>query len=118
MPKTMRRMYRLKLEQGWIQEKSHRIVYIDTELSALAGQMVPAAHWHWLMLAATAALYVRLQRQNGQVGAEIPMLGCAAMVVAFLTWAMHLYLVEKRNVVPKSSQSSCIAVSQFSRKNA
>ena len=39
----LRRMYRLKEEQGWIHEKTRRTVYIDTELSAQAGRLAPKA---------------------------------------------------------------------------
>lgn len=114
MVTPLRRMYRLKQEQGWIREKSRRTVYIDTELSALSGRMAARAHWHLLLLAAegaaTAALYVYVQRQNGQAGPEILILGGISMAVTLLTWAMHLYLVERRNVVYSQCSKVNIAV--------
>ena len=114
MVRPLRRMYQIKQEQGWIREKSRRTVYIDTELSALSGQMAPRAYWHLLLLAAemaaTAALYVHLQRQSGQAGPEILVLGGVAMAVTLLVWAMRLYLVERRNVVYSQSSKINIAV--------
>ena len=112
MVTPLRRMYRLKQEQGWIREKSRRTVYIDTELSALGERMAPRAHWHLLLLTAegvaTAALYMYLQRQSEQSTPAVLTLGSAAMAVTLLAWAMRLYLVERRNVV--YSQSSKINV--------
>lgn len=114
MVTPLRRMYRLKQEQGWVREKSRRTVYVDTELSALSGRMAPGAYWHLLLLAAeaaaTAALYMYFRRQGGQLGTEILTLGGAAMSVTLLVWAMRLYLVEKRNVVYSQSSKVNIAV--------
>lgn len=117
MVTPLRRMYQLKQEQGWIREKFRRMVYIDTELSALSGQMAPKAFWHLLFLAAegaaTVALYMHLQRQRGQAGPEILVLGGAAMSVTLLVWAMRLYLAEKRNVVYSQSSKVNIAVNRL-----
>lgn len=114
MIKPLRRMYQLKQEQGWIREKCRRTVYIDTELSALSGKMAHRAYLHLLLLAVelavTAVLYIHLQRQNGNAGAEVLALGGAAVSVTVLIWAMHLYLVEKRNVVYSQSSKVNIAV--------
>ena len=114
MVSPLRRMYQIKQEQGWIREKSRRTVYIDTQLSALSERMAPRAHWHLLLLvaegAATAALYMHLQRQSGQSTPAVLALGGVAMAVTLLVWAMRLYLVERRNVVYSQSSKVNIAV--------
>ncbi len=116
----IRSMYRLKQEQGWIREKSRRTVYIDTELSAMSERMASRAFWHLLFLAAelaaTVALHVHLQGQNGEAGPEILMLGGAAMTVTLLIWAMYLYLVEKRNVVYSQNSKVNIAVNGLMKR--
>lgn len=43
---THRRMYRVKMERGWIREDSARIVRIDTDVSAMADQMPISWKWH------------------------------------------------------------------------
>lgn len=120
MVTPLRRMYRIKQEQGWIREKSRRTVYIDTELSALSRQMAPRAFWHLLFLAAelaaTAVLYVHLQQEKGQVGPEVPVLGGTAMAVTLLVWAMRLYLVERRNVVYSQNSKVNIAVNRLMKR--
>lgn len=117
MVTPLRRMYLLKQEQGWIREKSRRMVYIDTELSVLSERMAARAWWHLLILAAelaaTAGLYVHLQRHSGQSGPEVLALGSVAMVVTLLVWTMHLYLAEKRNVVYSQSSKVNIAVNRL-----
>lgn len=118
----LRRMYRLKEEQGWIHEKSRRTVYIDTELSTQAGRLAPKAHWHLPLLAlelgAAAALFVHGAAQSGWSGerAEWLALGSAAMGVTVLTWVMHLYLAEKRNVVYSQSSQINIAVNRLVKR--
>ncbi len=120
MVTPLRRMYRLKQEQGWIREKSRRTVYIDTELSTLGERMAPRAHWHLLLLtaegAATAALYMHLQRQSGQSTAAVLALGSTAMAATLLVWAVHLYLVERRNVVYSQSSKVNIAVNGLMKR--
>lgn len=112
MVMPLRRMYRLKQEQGWVRENSRRTVYIDTELSAMSGRMAPAAYWHLLFLAAetTAALYTYLRGQDRQAVSEVAALGIAAMAVTLLLWAMHRYLAEKRNVVYSQNSKVNMAV--------
>lgn len=71
MVTPLRRMYRLKQEQGWIREKSRRTVYIDTRLSALSKRMAPKAFWHLLILTtelgAGMALYLLLPKLAGRL---------------------------------------------------
>jgi len=114
MVTPMRRMYRLKQEQGWIREKFRRTVYIDTELSSLSDRTASKAHWHLLLLtlesATAAALCIHLRRLNGQVAPAALTLAGAAMGVTFLVWLMRLHLVEKRNVVYSKSSKVNIAV--------
>lgn len=120
MVTPLRRMYRIKQEQGWIREKCRRTVYIDTELSALSKQMAPRAFWHLPLLAAEAAagtaLYIHSRQENGQVGSEMTVLGGIALAVTLLVWAMHLYLAEKRNVVYSQSSKVNIAVNRLIKR--
>lgn len=122
MATPLRRMYRLKQEQGWIREKNRRTVYIDTELSALSGRMAPKAFWHLLPMAAelgaAVALYLYPPGKRGQDAwkSELLLLGGIAAGVTLLLWAVHLYLVERRNVVYSQSSRINIAVNQLVKR--
>lgn len=120
MATPLRRMYRLKQEQGWIREKTRRTVYIDTELSALSGQMAPKAFWHLLLMAAelgaAVALYLSGKRGQDACRPEALLLGGIAAGVTLLLWAVHLYLVERRNVVYSQSSRINIAVNQLVKR--
>lgn len=118
----LRRMYRLKQEQGWIREKSRRTVYIDTRLSTLSKWMAPKAFWHLLILMAELgagmALYLLLPRLAGEVvwHPGLYLIGVVTAGVTLFLWTAHLWWVERRNAVYSQSSKVNIAVNQLMKR--
>lgn len=53
-----RKMYALKIQNGWIIEAQRKKVYIDTRVSAEAGATTVSYKWHALFLIAELAAYI------------------------------------------------------------
>lgn len=67
-----RKMYRLKMENGWLHEKSKKIVRIDTVVSAASDKLALRWQWHLpaLILACGGAYLLRLADTKHAVSSE------------------------------------------------
>ena len=53
---THRRMYNLKVENGWVMESAKQIIYVDTEVSAHADKMPLSKKWYLVLFFLTCAV--------------------------------------------------------------
>lgn len=61
-----RRMYRLKLRRGWTDERSRRIVRVDTVVSAASAKMAVSWKWHLPAIALTAATVLLIMQMGNR----------------------------------------------------
>ncbi|MDD3279680.1 MAG: hypothetical protein PHG16_12505 [Lachnospiraceae bacterium] len=109
-----REMYRLKLEKGWIHEPSRHSVYIDTNLSKESGHMALSWRWHLLFLLVTLCAGIWLmQTFHWRMADNV---GWILLVVTLfdgvLFLVLHLWIVDRRNVVYSRSSEVNLAVNR------
>lgn len=109
-----RQMYRIKIQNGWINTGTMHKVCIDTELAAMSKKMVYDWKWHLPVVAlilASGALLFRsgswfVQDNTGWI------LLLAALSITLIFLLFHLWIAQKRNLVYSQNTEINFAVNR------
>lgn len=118
-----RRMYRLKVKKGWVDERSKKIVRIDTAASAASEKMALDWKWHLPVLALTAAtvfLVVEGERRFHVSWAEawpIWLLYGTGVGLCLLFLGMHLAVVRRPNRVYSDHTEINLAANRLMKRS-
>ena len=118
-----RRMYRLKVKKGWVDERSKKIVRIDTAVSAASEKMALDWKWHLPVLALTAAtvfLVVEGERRFHVSWAEawpIWLLYGTGVGLCLLFLGMHLAVVRRPNRVYSDHTEINLAANRLMKRS-
>ena len=118
-----RRMYRLKVKKGWVDERSKKIVRIDTAVSAASEKMALDWKWHLPVLALTAAtvfLVVEGERRFHVSWAEawpIWLLYGTGVGLCLLFLGMHLAVVRRPNRVYSDHTEINLAANRLTKRS-
>ena len=118
-----RRMYRLKVREGWTDERSRKIVRIDTAVSAAAGKLALDWKWHLPILALTGLsgfLNVGAARRFA-VGTEEAwpfwLLYAAGVGICLLFLVVHVGIARHPNRVYSENTDINLAANQIVKRS-
>lgn len=94
-------MYRLKIRNNWINEKTRHIVNIDTQLSALSDKMAYNWKWHLLIVFILLSTCIPLLQLRSDIDTERAgwILYASSVGISLLFMLLHFIIVGKQNVV-------------------
>lgn len=117
-----RQMYRLKLQRGWVDAASMRMVRIDTSVSAFSGKMTLTWKWHLasvLLTAATALLLYHMEQRyrlsSGEMTAEW-VLYASGVSACLLFLALHIGIVRQANRVYSENTEINLAANRLMKR--
>lgn len=117
-----RRMYRLKLRRGWINENSRRLVRIDTAVSAASEKLALNWKWHLPVLFATAAtifLMFGIRQRYGMETAEERVFWIVygtGVGLCILFMALHIGIASQANRVYSENSQVNLAVNMITKR--
>ena len=103
---THRRMYNLKVENGWVMESAKQIIYVDTEVSAHADKMPLSKKWYLVLFFLTCAvmLFPEMKAYLREENIAYVLFG-SALGVNVCFFGLHWWIACRPNVVySKKSQ--------------
>ena len=102
---THRRMYNLKVDNGWLVESTKQIIYVDTEVSAHARKMPLSKKWYLLLfcLACLVLFFPGVQIYLSEEKTYY-VLFCITLVLDLFFFGFHWW-IERRPVVVYSKNS-------------
>lgn len=117
-----RKMYRLKIRRGWVNESTRRMVRIDTAVSAAAGKLAVDWKWHLPVIALTAVTAILIIRTGqkfaldpAEIGVMWWMYGAGAGIcVLFL--ALHIGIAVQANRVYSENPEINFAVNRLTKR--
>lgn len=117
--KPHRVMYRLKLENNWINDKTKHRILIDTRLSKEAGKMAPGWRWHIpaviITIGAGTVLLLSPEWRDSKVVSCSLGISIVAAGVMFLL--LHRWIVDKRNMTYSESTEVNLKVNQAVKRS-
>lgn len=109
--KSHRQMYRLKIQRGWVNENSRRLVRVDTAVSASSSKLTVSWKWHLPVLVCVAASLIpvlTIRHTYEMAFAEeliIWILYASSVCVCILFLVMHIGIsLQSNRVYSENSQ--------------
>ena len=118
-----RRMYRLKMENGWMDERSRKIVRIDTAVSAASQKLSLDWKWHLpiLVLTVATAYFVAAAERKFQVDTPEAwpfwLLYGTGVGLCLLFLAMHVGVERRPNRVYSEDSQINLAANQLTKRS-
>lgn len=118
-----RKMYRLKIKMGWVDEKSRKIVRIDTAVSAASEKMAPGWKWQIPVLILTAVTAWPLHLADCRYGASLAeswpfwLLYGTSFGINLLFLAFHVAVLRQRNKVYSDHTEINLAVNRLTKRS-
>lgn len=112
-------LYRLKVRNQWISEKTKHLVYIDTTAAAQVRREAFSWKWHLLPGAAVMVTGIWLWRSENWFMKEnvgISLFG-VSVGISLLFLILHLWIVEGRNTVYSQNSEINVAVNQMIKRS-
>ena len=103
---THRRMYNLKVENGWVMESAKQIIYVDTEVSAHADKMPLSKKWYLVLFFLTCAvmLFPEMKAYLREENIAYVLFG-SALGVNVCFFGLHWWIACRPNVVYSKKMS-------------
>lgn len=111
----IRRMYRLKMENGWIREEAQRVVPIDTVLSASPIRPACRAIWHLPILGIfllSGYGFYRMGFAFSEYETEWILYGMTCLIELCFT-GMHIWILKRTKVVYSRNSSINLAIAKL-----
>lgn len=120
--KSHRQMYRLKIQRGWVNENSRRLVRVDTAVSAASSELTVSWKWHVpvLVFVAASLLPVLAVRHTYEMAFEeeliVWILYASTVGVCILFMALHLGISAQVNRVYSENSQVNFSVNMIMKR--
>ena len=117
-----RKMYRLKIRRGWVNENAGRLVRVDTAVSAASGKIAVDWKWHLPVIALTAVTAILVVKTSqkfaldpAEAGPLWAMYGAGAGV-CLLFMMLHIGITAQSNRVYSENPEINLAVNRLTKR--
>ena len=114
---THRRMYNLKVENGWVMESAKQIIYVDTEVSANADKMPLSKKWYLLLfcLICLVMLFPQMQTYLREENTPYVLFGITLAVNLFF-FGFHWWIERRPTVVYSKNSQVNMVLNQLTKR--
>ncbi|MBS6519820.1 MAG: hypothetical protein KH359_03900 [Clostridiales bacterium] len=114
---THRKMYDLKVRNGWVMESAKQIIYVDTEVSAHADKMPLSKKWYLLLfcLTCSAMLFPQIQTYLREENTAYVLFGITLAVNLFF-FGFHWWIERRPTVVYSKNSQVNMVLNQLTKR--
>lgn len=114
---THRKMYDLKVRNGWVMESAKQIIYVDTEVSAHADKMPLSKKWYLLLfcLTCSAMLFPQMQTYLREENTAYVLFGITLAVNLFF-FGFHWWIERRPTVVYSKNSQVNMVLNQLTKR--
>lgn len=114
---THRKMYDLKVSNGWVMESSKQIIYVDTEVSANADKMPLSKKWYLLLfcLICLVMLFPQMQTYLREENTPYVLFGITLAVNLFF-FGFHWWIERRPTVVYSKNSQVNMVLNQLTKR--
>lgn len=114
---THRKMYDLKVRNGWVMESAKQIIYVDTEVSAHADKMPLSKKWYLLLfcLTCSAMLFPQIQTYLREENTAYVLFGITLAVNLFF-FGFHWWIERRPTVVYGKNSQVNMVLNQLTKR--